>query len=181
MPLVAVPSPDDNAPAGDDAQRALERLYATQWAPMVRLAHLLLGDTGTAEEVVQDALVALHRRWGGLSAPEQDAAYLRRSVVNGCRSIHRHRQVERRHVHVLAVRDEQPWSHPDRSAEHDRVMTALRGLPERQREVLVLRYWSDASEEEIARTLRIGRGSVKTHAHRGLAAVRAVLQEDLGA
>ena len=166
---------------GDGVEGGLERLYATQWAPMVRLAHLLLGDTGTAEEVVQDALLGLHRNWWRLADHERGAGYLRRSVVNGCRSVHRHRTVERRHVHAVAVREEQPWSHPDRSAEHDRVMRALRSLPERQREVLVLRYWADASEDEIARTLRISRGSVKTHASRGLATVRTALQEDTGA
>lgn len=145
---------------------------------MVRLAHLLLGDTATAEEVVQEALLGLHHNWPRLSDPDKGAGYLRRSVVNGCRSVHRHRGVERRHVHSLLLREEQPWSHSERSVEHEEVMRALSRLPERQREVLVLRYWVDASEEDIARTLRISRGSVKTHAHRGLATVRAALQEN---
>lgn len=182
MPLVPRGgSRDDARGSAREPGSALERLYAQEWAPMVRLAHLLLGDSGTAEEVVQDALLGLHRNWWRLADRERGAGYLRRSVVNGCRSVHRHREVERRHLRAVAVPEEQPWSHPDRSAEHDRVVRVLRALPERQREVLVLRYWADASEEEIARTLRISRGSVKTHASRGLATVRTALQEDTGA
>jgi RNA polymerase sigma-70 factor (sigma-E family) len=156
----------------------LQQVFDREWAPMVRLATLLLaGDRRRAEEVVQDALLGLHRAWPRLADAERGAGYLRRSVVNGCRSVHRHRVVEERHLRVLARDEVSPGSVDAEAAEHDRVLRALRGLPVRQREVLVLRYWADADEAGIARTLGISRGAVKTHAHRGLAAVRAALDE----
>lgn len=156
----------------DDLQAVFDR----EWAPMVRLATLLLsGDTRRAEEVVQDALLGLHRTWGRLDAPTRAAGYLRRSVVNGCRSHHRHSVVEQRHLRLVAGREVAPGNTEEDSAEHDAVVRVIRTLPVRQREVLVLRYWADASEADIARTLGISAGAVKTHASRGMAAVRAAL------
>ncbi len=154
----------------------LQAVFDREWGPMVRLATLLLGgDSRRAEEVVQDALLGLHRSWDRLQEPERAAGYLRRSVVNGCRSVQRHQRVERRHLRLLARDDVAPGDTQGDSAEHDAVVRVLRALPLRQREVLVLRYWQDASEADIARTLRISPGAVKTHASRGLAAVRAAL------
>lgn len=156
----------------DDLQAVFDR----EWAPMVRLGTLLLGgDSRRAEEVVQDALLGLHRAWGRLDDPDRAAGYLRRSVVNGCRSVHRHRSVEQRHLRLVARDDVAPGDTERDSAEHDAVVRVLRTLPVRQREVLVLRYWQDAPEAEIARTLGISTGAVKTHASRGMAAVRAAL------
>ncbi len=156
----------------DDLQAVVDR----EWAPMVRLGTLLLGgDSRRAEEVVQDALLGLHRAWDRLEDPSRAAGYLRRSVVNGCRSAHRHDGVERRHLRLVAQQEASPRDTADDSAEHDAVVRVLRALPVRQREVLVLRYWQDAPETEIARTLGISAGAVKTHASRGLAALRAAL------
>ena len=156
----------------DDLQAVFDR----EWAPMVRLATLLLGgDSRRAEEVVQDALLGLHRAWERLADPDHAGGYLRRSVVNGCRSVQRHRGVEERGLRLVAV-DEVALDDPEHdSVEHDAVVRVLRGLPVRQREVLVLRYWQDATEADIARTLGISPGAVKTHASRGMAAVRAAL------
>jgi RNA polymerase sigma-70 factor (sigma-E family) len=162
-------------PGSWDADQAVRVLYATHWVPMVRLAALLLGESATAEEVAQDAFVALHGRWPRLRDPHAAAGYLRASVVNGCRSVHRHRQVE--------VRNRQPGdpgsSGPEEralAASKDRaVIAALRSLPQRQREVLTLRYYADASEAEIADLLGVSKGAVKSHAHRGLAALRVAL------
>lgn len=160
------------------ADTTLQEVFDREWAPMVRLATLLLsGDGRRAEEVVQDALLGLHRAWARLADTDRSAGYLRRSVVNGCRDVHRRRLVEQRHLRVLAREDVAPGSVDAEAAEHDRVLRALRSLPVRQREVLVLRYWADADEAAIADTLGISRGAVKTHAHRGLAAVRAALDE----
>ncbi len=164
-----------------DADSAVEQLFASHYRPLVRLAVLLVRDQGTAEEVVADSFVALHGRWRRLREPDKALAYLRQSVVNRARSALRHRAVVSRHP---------PEPPPDRAgADEDavaaerrtQVLDALRRLPDRQREVLALRYYLDLSEAQIAETLGISRGSVKTHASRGAAALRPLLapiQED---
>jgi RNA polymerase sigma-70 factor (sigma-E family) len=158
-----------------DADDALEHLYAAHWRSLVRLAALLVHDTGTAEEVVQDAFVAMHRRWRRLRDPERALAYLRQAVVNGARSTLRHRAVVNRHAQAegrrLAV-VEGPGSDVTR---RDAVRRGLAGLTDRQREVLVLRYYLDLSEAEIADALGISRGAVKSHASRGAAALREAM------
>ncbi|GHJ60071.1 RNA polymerase subunit sigma-24 [Nocardioides sp. OK12] len=164
-------------PHGWSADEALEQLYAAHWRELVRLAVLLLHDVGTAEEVVQDAFVAVHDRWGRLRDPAKALAYLRRSVVNGSRSRLRHRAVVRRH---LAAQPPPPTASPadEASLVADRraaVLDAMRELPERQREVLALRHYQDLSEAEIADALGISRGAVKSHASRGSARLRELL------
>ncbi len=160
-----------------EADDAIGGLYAAHARGLVRLAWLLLHDVGDAEEVVQDAFVALHRRWPALQDPASAPAYLRRAVVNGARSALRHRGVVERHAAFL--RSETPATSPGAdavaagAAERAAVLADLARLPQRQREVLVLRYYLDLSEHEIADALDISPGSVKTHAHRGLAALRA--------
>lgn len=158
------------------ADEALEQLYAAHWRQLVRLSVLLVRDVGTAEEVVQDAFVAVHARWGRLRDPERALAYLRQAVVNRSRSTLRHRAVVARHAAATRTTDA-----PDPTPETDRreaVLDAMRALPDRQREVLALRYYLDLSEAEIADTLGISRGAVKSHASRGAAALRTLLQED---
>jgi RNA polymerase sigma-70 factor (sigma-E family) len=162
---------------GWSADEALEVLYAAHWRQLVRLAVLLVHDVGTAEEVVQECFVAVHRRWNHLNDPDKALAYLRQSVVNRSRSHLRHLAVVRRHAERQPLQE--LVSGPDATAsDQDRratVLAALRGLPRRQREVLVLRYYLDLSEAEIAETLGISRGAVKSHASRGAVALRAQL------
>ena len=172
-------SPADARPATWDADEAVTRLYAVHFRSLVRLAALLLRDTGAAEEVTQDAFVAMHGAWRRLrdqDDPDKALAYLRRSVVNGARSALRHRKVAEKHA---------PRPAPDAASaehgallavEHAEVMAALRRLPERQREVLVLRYYLDLSEAGIADALGISRGAVKSHASRGIATLRSSLE-----
>lgn len=157
----------------------LRSIYDSAWVPMVRLAGLLLTSTDEAEEIVQDALVAIHKRRDTFESTDHALAYLRTSVVNRCRSAHRHRAVMRRKL--VPERDVQsgPEQSLDDRVRHDRVMTAMRSLPQRQQEVLVLRYYSDFSEADIADALGISRGSVKSHASRAMAALRTALA-DLG-
>lgn len=159
------------------ADEAVTRLYAAHYRSLVRLAALLLRDAGAAEEVVQDSFVAMHGAWRRLSDPDRALAYLRQSVVNRSRSALRHRSVVARHA---------PRPAPDAaSAEHGallameraEVMSALRQLPQRQREVLVLRYYADLSEAEIADALGISRGAVKSHASRAMAVLRETLED----
>jgi len=168
----------DLVPASESADRAIARLYAEHWASLVRLGALLLRDPAGAEEVAQDAFVALHRRWGSLRDQSKALAYLRRSVVNGCRSAHRRRIVAGRHVPDAQRSVDSAEATVLAAARQDAVLAALGGLPRRQREVLVLRHWLDLSEADIAATLRISRGSVKTHSSRGLTTLRATMEPD---
>jgi RNA polymerase sigma-70 factor (sigma-E family) len=154
----------------------LPALYTTHWRPMVRLAVLLVDDLPTAEDVVQDAFVALHRRGDSLRNPQAAVAYVRASVVNLSRSVVRHRHVVRKHLRV-AEPDHVDGAdyHVLLSAEHREALAALHRLPRRQQEVLVLRFWSGLSEAEIAETLGISTGSVKSSASRGMAKLQTML------
>ena len=170
-------------PPSWSADDAVEQLYAAHWRQLVRLSVLLVRDVGAAEEIVQDAFVAAHARWGKLRDPDKALAYLRQAVVNRSRSTLRHRGVVARHaartrppVDPLPAADAPAL---DR-ARRELVLDALRALPPRQREVLALRYYLDLSEADIADALGISRGAVKSHASRGAAALRALLNgEDL--
>ncbi len=162
------------------ADEALEQLYAAHWRRLVRLAVLLVRDTATAEEVVQDAFVAVHARWSRLRDPDQALAYLRQAVVNRSRSTLRHRGVVARHLERAAAPSDVAGADESALAAERRaaVLDAMRALPQRQREVLALRYYLDLSEAEIADTLGISRGSVKSHASRGAATLRTLLGEE---
>lgn len=154
---------------------ALAALYAEQYRSLVRLSAMLVGDLGTAEEVVQDCFVGMHNAFWRLRDAGKALHYLRRSVVNRSRSVLRHRMVADRH---------QPKPEPDMpSAElgaiaridQSTVIAALRKLPVRQREALVLRFYLDLSEEQVALAMNISRGAVKAHTARAKAALRSVL------
>lgn len=159
------------------ADAAVAALYRSHRLSMVRLARLLVDDLETAEDVVQDAFAALHRRWGSVAAPEAAIGYLRTSVVNGSRSVLR----RRRTVRANPWPDATDWRGDDADArvlldeEHREVLAALRKLPSRQREVIVLRYWAELTEPEIAATLGISVGAVKSSASRGRDAIAAML------
>lgn len=159
-----------------DADAALTALYTSHYRQLVRLAALLLDDLGASEEVVQDAYVKMHGSWHRIRDPEAAVGYLRTTVVNLARSRLRRRMVAQKHA---------PKPMPDAaSAEHgalellerDRLIQALRTLPTRQRECLVLRYYGDLSEIQIAETMGISPGAVKSHASRGMAALRTSLE-----
>jgi RNA polymerase sigma-70 factor (sigma-E family) len=166
-----------SVPAEWDADRAMTEIYDTSYRSLVRLSALLVRDIGTAEEVVQDAFVAMHTAWQRLRDNEKALSYLRQSVVNRSRSVLRHRVV---------VDKNAPKPAPDMpSAEHGAlaqleraaVIAALRSLPARQREALVLRYYLDLSEAQIAEAMGISPGAVKSHTARAIAALRAVLEQ----
>ncbi len=169
------------APAFEDPSRAftvpdLESVYREQYRSLVRLASLLVDDIDTCEDLVQDAFVRVWRRGPVLRTDDRLPSYLRSAVLNGARSHLRHRVIARRHGSAppdpAAGPDSRPFVGDD-----DEVLAALRSLPDRQREVLALRYYLDLSEAEIATTLGISTGSVKTHAHRGLAALADRLED----
>lgn len=159
------------------AESVLRDLYDRHWVGLVRLAGLLLGSTDQCEEVVQDAYVAIFRRLDRFADAGDAYGYLRTSVVNGCRSVHRHRAVVTRKPVPPDPAPALPDELAVRRETDEHVMAAVRTLPQRQQEVLVLRYYADASEAEIAETLGISRGAVKSHAHRGMNALRGLLVE----
>jgi RNA polymerase sigma-70 factor (sigma-E family) len=165
-----------SAAAPRTADEAVAVLYAAHWHSLVRLATLLTRDASVAEELVQDAFVSLHRRWGSLTDPAAAHGYLRTTVVNNARSVLRHRDVEERYRQPGPPEPAGPEERAVQSAEDARVLAALRTLSRRQQEVLVLRYYADLSEQDIAQTLGLTKGAVKSHAHRGLAALREALQ-----
>ena len=155
----------------------LAALYREHYRSLVRLASILVDDVGTCEEIVQEAFVNVWRRRATVVDREHLPAYLRSAVLNGARSHLRKVSVRRRHLRPIP--DPLPSAEALAVAgdEARRVIVALRGLPDRQREVLVLRYWLDLGEAEIAEVLGIAPGTVKTHARRGLDALAAHLED----
>jgi RNA polymerase sigma-70 factor (sigma-E family) len=160
---------------GADADVAVEQLYATHWRQLVRLSALLVHDQQAAEDVVQDAFVAMHGKWSRLRDPEKALAYLRQAVVNRSRSALRHRAVVERHVRATTPGEGTVDGPSVAGARRDAVREALLELSERQREVLVLRYYLDWSEAQIAEAIGVSRGAVKSHASRASAALRDLL------
>ena len=167
-------SEGEAALAGD----RLRALFDEHYRALVKLASFYLDEVAACEEVVQDAFVRLldGRR---PADPAKAAPYLRSAVLNGARSQLRKREVRRRPWPRPAA---PPELTPEASAiaadEQARVLGALRQLPDRQADVLTLRYWMELSEAEIAETLGISTGSVKTHAYRGIARLAVLLGEE---
>ena len=159
-----------------DRRAAVAALYQVHQRSLISLAYLLVDDVGTAEDIVQDAFVALYHHWGRMRDHELALAYLRTTTVNMCRSRLRHRRVERSTtlpmLEAEASADAQTLA---RSAAAD-LVDAIGALPRRQREVVVLRYFLDLSERDIAQTLGVSTGSVKKHANRALSALALRLE-----
>jgi len=168
----------DAVAADWDAAGAAAALYIAYYRPLVRLASLLVHDLATAEEVVQDSFVAMHANWARLRASGNALRYLRQCVVNRSRSVLRHRVVVDRKV--LQPPPDVPSAEQGAITllERSAVVAALHGLPPRQREALVLRYYAELSEAEIASAMGISRGAVKSHTARGMAALRHVLERE---
>jgi RNA polymerase sigma-70 factor (sigma-E family) len=158
----------------DVEQATVAELYAAYRLRLVRLATLLVDDQDSAEDVVQDVFARLPHGWQPAEAGKA-LPYLQRAVVNASRSVLRRRRTARLYV----VPHEPDRAGPDTEVilaeEHREVLAALNQLPTRQREVLVLRYWSDLSEAEIASTLGISRGTVKSTASRAIDALERAL------
>ncbi|CAI7978719.1 MULTISPECIES: SigE family RNA polymerase sigma factor [Frankiaceae] len=159
-----------------DADAALTALYSEHYRSLVRLAALLLDDIGLCEEVVQDAYIRVHGAWGRLQDRDKALAYLRQTVVNLARSTLRRRLVALKHAPKpmpdAASAEEGAYSLVERAA----VVQALRELPRRQREAVVLRYYADMSEADAAAVMGCSVGSVKAYTSRGLAALSGKLE-----
>jgi RNA polymerase sigma factor (sigma-70 family) len=177
---IARPEADDPP----DPSVIVAELYARHALSLTRLARIMLGDQNAAQDVVQDAFCGLVRRWDALIDPARAAVYLRAAVLNGCRD-ERRRQARRPadvalNPELLGDDPLSPGSAPADApllASEDRhaVLAALRLLPDRQREALVLRYYLELPDAEIARLMGIRESSVRSAAHRGLAGLARLL------
>jgi RNA polymerase sigma-70 factor (sigma-E family) len=156
----------------------LRSLYQENRWDLVRLASLLLNDPADAEEVVQDAFVKAYVAWGRLREHDKALPYLRSIVLNGARSRMRHLRVVSGFRHPRPGVGQSAETAAVAGDEQRRMIAALRSLPDRQRECLALRYYLDLPEAEIAATLGISAGSVKTHVHRGLAALASRVESN---
>jgi len=156
----------------------LAELHREHYRSLVKLASLLVDDRSTCEEIVQDVFVAVFRSATRVRDESKLPAYLRSAVLNGARSHLRKRQVRSRLRVVDAPATDAASAETGAMVEeeHRAMLTALRTLPERQRDVLVLRFYLDLSESEIAATLGISAGTVKTHTRRGLDALAEQLE-----
>ena len=159
-----------------DADEAVRARFYAHHARLVGYARLLVDDLGTAEDVVQDAFVSLHRHFGSLRDPGAALPYLRAAVANGARSQIRRLRVARTRGSAFVADVPSAESTAVLHEDHREVLAGLAALPLRQRQVLVLRYYLDLTEAEIASTLEISRGSVKAHASRALAALTTRLE-----
>ncbi len=158
-------------------EAAVAELFDTHYAGLCRLATLLLDDRGQAEEAVQEAFLRTFVGWRRLRHPERAGAYLRAAVVNQCRSRGRRRVTEERGNRSVWVESVDPVeSGAERTGEVLAVLDAVRALPARQREAVVLRYYADLSEAEVADALGCSAGTVKSQ----LFKARATLSRLLG-
>jgi RNA polymerase sigma-70 factor (sigma-E family) len=167
------------AAADRESARAAAALYTAHYSSLVRLAVLLVRDLATAEEVVQDSFVAMHGNWRRLRDSEKALPYLRRCVVNRSRSVLRHRVVVDRNAQQSLP--DMPSAEQGAIAllERSAVIAALHRLSLRQREALVLRYYAEFSEAQIASAMGISRGAVKSHTARAMSALRGVLEGEV--
>jgi len=154
-----------------DADREVTALYLTHYRPLVRIAALLVQDLAVAEEIVQDSFVAVHAAWRRLPDAEHALSYLRRSVVN------RSRAALRRHVVVDKLAPDVPGDPGETSIEVERsaFISALWTLPPRQREVVVLRYFADLPETQVASATGISETAVKAYAALAMSSLRTEL------
>jgi len=161
------------------AQAGVTELFRAHHLELVRLAVMMTGDQATAEDVVQDVYERLHRRWPLMRSSPDGLAYARASVLNGCRSLHRRAAVRRRRIVVMAGGLADTEDAEAVTANRGELAAALRQLPARQREVLVLRYFCDLDVAEISVLLGIGQSAVRSTSSRGLAALARALGEDM--
>jgi RNA polymerase sigma-70 factor (sigma-E family) len=164
-----------------DAQRDSDvaALFDRHYAALCRLAYVILGDSAMAEEIVMDALLKTYKGWGRIRDLDRSDAYLKRAVVNLCRSKIRRKIVESRVNEVTHHRDalKMPAWDPERHETSRLVWAAVKTLPERQRAAVVLRYFEDLPEAQIAEVLECSVGTVKSQ----LSKARAKLEKQLGA
>jgi RNA polymerase sigma-70 factor (sigma-E family) len=163
------------ARVAQDGSAAVSALYAEHALGLIRLAHIMLGSRQAAEDVVQEAFLGLYRHWDTLDDPSRALGYARSSVLNGSRSV-----LRRRRTAELDGWQQLPVASAESAVltaeERREIVRAVRGLPDRQREVLVLRFYLDLSDDQIAAAMNIRQSTVRSAAHRGLATLRRALR-----
>jgi RNA polymerase sigma-70 factor (sigma-E family) len=164
--------------AGQGSGEVVCALYGAHYQSLVRLAVILVCDAATAEEVVQDAFVAMHGAWRRLRDSDKALCYLRQSVVTRSRSVLRHRAAAGKSAPQPAADATDAGQGAITLLERPAVVAALRALPARQREALVLRYYADLPEAQIASAMGISRAAVNSHTARGMSALRSVLEQE---
>ncbi|MFD8699073.1 SigE family RNA polymerase sigma factor [Kitasatospora purpeofusca] len=167
--------PPARAAAGEGSgvrELGFEGFAATRWRRLVRTAYLLTGDYHEAEDVVQATLAKVFRSWARISRLDEPDAYVHRALVNNNLSRHRRRRVRQLLVPVLPERAHSAGAGHRDVEERSVLLQALAELPPRQRAVVVLRYWEDMSEQQVAEVLGCSAGNVKSQASRGLAKLR---------
>ena len=177
MPVATLPMDGHVSATTTTPVPHLPALYDEHYRSLVKLASVYVDDVESAEEIVQDAFVKLMTGRYQVE-PGKEGPYLRSIVLNGARSMLRKRRVRRTKVPEppgpVAAAEEGGVER----AERERMLAMIRELPAKQAAVLVLRYYFDLSEQEIAETLDIAPGSVKSHAHRGLRKLRKKMEVD---
>ncbi|MBT1092415.1 SigE family RNA polymerase sigma factor [Streptomyces sp. Tu102] len=191
MPVIApmpaarptrIPSQRDGADHAENTAAAgttvdhLTETYRAHYRSLLGLAALLLDDTASCEDVVQEAFIRVHSARKRVRDPEKTLAYLRQTVVNLSRSALRRRilglKLLSKPMPDMASAEEGAYD----QLERDSLIKAMKGLQRRQREVLVLRYFADMTEAQVAETLGISLGSVKAYGSRGIAALRVAME-----
>ena len=164
MDATSLPLPADEPVVATAPAVLIEDLYAQEYRGLVRLAYVLVDTEAEAEEVVQEAFAKLLVRWSSVRTP---GAYLRRSVLNGCRDVQRRRATRRAHPDEPAVAVDPATDH---------VLDAVRALSPKRRAVVVLRFYEDLSIDQIAEVLRTRPGTVKSLLHRALKDLEKVVE-----
>lgn len=160
---------------GPDDESRFTAFVAANSASLFRTAFLMTGDYQRAEDLLQNTLVRVYQRWSRIEAMERPVAYSRRVLVNQCTSWWRRRSA---HELPALVHETGAWDgHLDQVAEHERVWSAVLALPPRQRAVMVLKYYEDLSEADIAATLDMAPGTVKSHTHAACRRLAVLLAE----
>ena len=160
-----------------DADALVVALFRTEGARLVQLARWFVDDRTAAEDLVQEAFLRLARNQHRINDPDRAAAYLRSIVINLARDHNRRGLVSLRHRPPAEVDDRSAEDHVADGESRREVIEALRGLPRRQRDCVVLRYYVELPVAEIAATLGLSPNSVKTHLRRGLRSLKAELEE----
>lgn len=151
---------------------SLEDLYVRHAPDAVRLAYLLTGDRDLAQDVAQDAFIRVAGRFRHLRFPDAFPAYLRKTVVNRCMSLHRRGRVERAYVARESGRRPEEGADPPDLGTRDQLRAALRTLPIRQRIAIVLRYYHDLSEQQVADALDCSPAAARSLVLRGMTTLR---------
>ena len=160
------------------ARQQVTALYQAHALRLIKLAVLMVGDQLTAEDVVQDAFLGLYRRWSALQDQDRALSYVRTSVINGCRMSHRGKYRRGHIAPEVPGHAESAEATAMLGEAHREVLDALRRLPARQREAVVLRYYLDMTEAQAAHAMGVSRGTVKSATSRGIAALARLLKEE---